>query len=141
MSDNARDDELLALLGRALHRAEPIPGPVHEAALAALGFCDPDAALAELTRDSLAGVRDEDGGPLVFDAGAVEIAVTVERGRIVGQLAPAGACGGALESARSASVDFRADDLGRFAVDAPPGPLRVVVEHPAGRVRTEWFNA
>ncbi len=141
MPDDTGDDELLALLGRALHSAEPVPGPVHEAALAAIGFCDPDAALAELTADLLAGVRDDDGGPLVFEAGHVEIAVTVEGGRIVGQLAPAGACGGTVESPRSGAVAFRSDDLGRFAVDAPAGPVRVVVEHPDGRVRTEWFHA
>ena len=141
MPDERPDDELADLLRLALEHADPVPRATHDAALAAFAFHDLDGALAELVSDSLTGVRDGLGGPLVFAMDHAEIAVTVEEGRLLGQVAPPVACAGTLEQANGASVTFRTDDLGRFVVDVAQGPVRIVLDHPDGRIRTDWFAA
>lgn len=135
------DDHLAALLRIALCRSDPVPDHVHEGALNAFAFRDLDGMLAELVNDSLAVVRDDDErGPLVFETEHVEIAVEVTDGRLVGQLAPPEACRGIVDSPNAEPKDFLTDDLGCFTIDVPHGPLRVVVRHPSGPVRTEWFR-
>lgn len=133
------DDALLALLGRALHLAEPVPPDVHRAALDAFAFRDIDAALAELVEGELAATRGDDG-PLVFATDEAEIVVDRSGRDAVGQLSPAGPWEGRVESPRHGEVPFRADDLGRFRVGLAGGPVRIVVELPNGAVRTDWFR-
>lgn len=141
MPDERPDDELADLMRRALEHAEPVPRAVHEAALSAFVMRDLDSALAELMADAFAGVRDTSDGPLVFAVDHAEIAVTIEDGRLVGQVAPPISCRGAVELANAGRVNFRTDDLGRFAVDVVPGPVRIVLDHTEGRIRTDWFAA
>jgi hypothetical protein len=134
------DDELLGRLGRALAAAEPVPPGAHQAALDAFAFRDIDAALATLVESAYATTRDDDDGPLVFAVADTEIVVDRSGRDAVGQLSPAGPWVGWLESASHAVVPFRADDLGRFRVALASGPVRIVVELPAGAVRTDWFR-
>lgn len=138
MLDERSDDELAQLVRHALDRGDPVPDAMHEAAISAYAFRDLDSALAELV-DSLPGVRDGEDGPLVFAVEHAEVAVAIENGRLIGQVAPPAACQGSVELAKGAPVTFQADELGRFAVEVEPGPARIVLEHPDGRVRTDWF--
>ena len=141
MDELRPDDDLADLLRQALEHADPVPRAMHEAALSAFAFRDLDGALAELESSELAGVRDEEPGPLVFALQHAEIAVEVEGGRLLGQVAPPTTCSGQVERANGGPVAFRTDDLGRFAVDVGPGPARIVLDHPEGRIRTDWFPA
>jgi hypothetical protein len=139
MLDERSDDELAELVRDALERGDPVPDAMHQAALSAFAFRDLDSALAQLVGDSMAGVRDLEDGPLVFAVEHAEIAVAVEDGRLIGQVAPPAACAGSVEQAKGSPVTFQTDELGRFAVEIPPGPARIVIDHPGGRVRTDWF--
>lgn len=141
MPDDLPDDELAELVRRTLAAADPVPRAMHDAAVSAFVLRDLDGALAELVSDSLAGVRDDSEGPLVFAVDNAEIAVTVEEGRLLGQVAPPVACAGAVEHANGGPVTFGTDDLGRFAVEVAPGPARIVLDHPDGGIHTDWFAA
>ena len=141
MRDELPDDDLDELLRDALEYADPVPEAVHEAALSALAFRDLDGELAELLSGSLAGVRDSADGPMVFAADHAEIAATIQDGRLLAQVAPPVVCTGEVRFANSRRVPIRTDELGRFAVDVTAGPARIVLDHPGGRIRTEWFAA
>lgn len=141
MSEQHRDDDLADLLRHALDHADPVPPAMHEAALSAFAFRDLDGALAELESSSWAGVRDEDAGPMVFATEHAEIAIAVEEGRLLGQVAPPILCTGEVKRADGEAVAFQTDDLGRFAVGVTPGPVRIVLDHPDGLIRTDWFPA
>jgi len=133
------DDALLALLGRALDAADPVPPAVHSGAIDAFAFRDIDAALAELVEGELSATRGDDG-PLVFATDDAEIVVDRSGRDAIGQLSPAGPWAGRVESPRHGDVAFRADDLGRFRVGLAGGPVRIIVELPDGAVRTDWFR-
>ena len=141
MPDELPDDDLADRVRHALEHADPVPRPMHDAALAAFAFRDLDGALAELLENALPGVRAAADGPMVFAVPHAEIAVTVEGGRLLGQVAPPDACTGAVEFANAEPQTIRTDELGRFAVDISPGPVRIVLDHPEGRIRTDWFSA
>lgn len=142
MSDETHLDDLQRLLGESLRDADPVPPELHRAALSAHAFVDLDAAVAELVaQEAASAVRDHGPAPLVFAADALEIALEVDGGRCRGQLAPAGPWPGRVESPGAPVREFQADELGRFALDVPGGPIRVVVAGPDGPVRTEWFLA
>jgi hypothetical protein len=90
------DDQLIASLGEAIRRADPVPEHVLAGARAAFTWRTIDAELAELVFDSateLSGVRSETmSRQVTFQAPGVEIEVMViDNGqrRIVGQLIPA----------------------------------------------------
>jgi hypothetical protein len=135
------DDALLDLLGQALDASEPVPDGARQGALDAFAFRDLDASLAELVEDeSLASVRGDDDGPLVFSTADVEIVVDRSGHDAVGQLSPPGPWEGRVESPWHEQVGFRADDLGRFRVELAGGPVRLVVDMPDGAVRTDWFR-
>jgi hypothetical protein len=143
----ASDDELLALVGRALRTADPVPDRVLDGARAAWTWRTIDDELATLVFDSaaeLTGVRSEETArQLTFRAPGMEIEVMVvdeATRRLVGQLIPPGAFTitllvGATELSQSS------DRLGRFSFDdVAPGPVRLVVADPDGTavVTTEW---
>ena len=134
------DDDLERLLGAALRDADPVPARLHDAALAAFAFRDPDAALAELVVGLTASVRDTRSDPLVFAADDLEIALEVDGRRCRGQLAPPGPWPARIEAPGGAGMPFLADELGQFSVEVPTGPIRLVVDGPTGLVRTEWFT-
>lgn len=145
--DEQRDDELTALLGRALRRAEAVPTRVIDGARAAFTWRTIDAELAELVFDSaneLTGVRSEQTARQVtFQAPGVEIEVMViENGhrRVVGQLVPTQEVTVQLIAGESVT-DVRSDHLGQFCFDdVPPGPVRLSVLGSSGEnlVQTEW---
>lgn len=134
------DDELLAMIGDALRATDPVPPDVHDRAVAAYELRDLDARLAELV-DETSLVRAADGSQLVFAAEHAEIALEVLAGRVHGLVAPGAACAGAVIVPGQDPVPFRTDELGRFSVAVPGGVLRVVLDHPDGGVRTDWFHA
>ena len=141
------DDELLALVGRALRTADPVPDRVLEGARAAWTWRTIDEELAELVFDSaseLTGVRSEDTArQLTFRAPGMEIEVMVTdqaTRRIVGQLVPPGAFSIRL-LVGDAEWAQTTDRLGRFTFeDVAPGPVRMVVADVTGApiVTTEW---
>ena len=141
------DDELLAVLGRALDASDPVPETVLEGARAAFTWRNIDTELAEIVFDSaqeLTGVRSEDvNRQVTFEAPGVEIEVmVVENGarRLVGQLVPP--TERTVELVGSDSVESAdTDRLGRFTFDdIAPGPVRLVVLGADGErlVQTEW---
>lgn len=147
------EDELYEELRAVLHRADPVPAAVEEAARASFTWRTVDAELAELAYDSaldddrLAGVRSVAAGPrtVTFEGAGVTVEVEVAeeggRRRLLGQLVPPGV----------ASVDVRhgagvvtvtADEVGRFTVEAlPPGPvsLRCTPAGGGAAVETSWL--
>ena len=135
-----RDDDLLAILGEALRATDPVPPDVHDRAVAAFELRDLDARLAELV-DEPAGVRSAEHPQLVFEAVHAEIALELAEGEVHGLVAPGAACAGSITVPGEAPIMFRTDELGRFTVAVPGGVMRVVLDHPEGRVRTEWFHA
>jgi len=144
---NASDDELLALVGRALRAADPVPDHVIDGARAAWTWRTIDEELAELVFDSsnqLAGVRSEDTArQLTFRSPGVEIEVMVTdeaSRRVIGQLIPPGEFTVRLLIG-DAVIEEPTDRLGRFTFNGiAPGPVRLVVvdEHGHHLVITEW---
>ncbi len=145
--DPLTDDELLALVGRAIEASDPVPDLVLDGARAAFTWRTIDTELAELVFDSaheLSGVRSEDvNRQVTFQAPGVEIEVMViESGsrRLVGQLVPPGAVTVELVSGDTVQ-SATTDRLGRFTFDElAPGPVRLVVLDTEGErvVQTEW---
>lgn len=141
------DDELLALVGRALQMADPVPDRVLAGARAAWTWRTIDEELAELVFDSaaeLTGVRSEDTArQLTFRAPGLEIEVMVvdeASRRLVGQLIPPGEFTVQL-AVGDQVLDEATDRLGRFTFDAvAPGPVRISVIGTDGThvVSTEW---
>jgi hypothetical protein len=149
------DDELERQLRRLAADREPVPPELLRAAVDAFAWRDIDAALAELTYDSLtdsdeaALVRGSPGQRLVsFAAGGITIDVEVTSagaGRtVLGQIAPP----------QPATVDVRhpadtvtveADELGRFRCGPlPAGPASLRLRPPPGgsgpAIVTDWIS-
>jgi hypothetical protein len=141
------DDELLELVGRALHAADPVPDSVVAGARAAWTWRTIDEELAELVFDSaaeLTGVRSEETArQLTFRSPGLEIEVMVvddTSRRLVGQLVPPGSFTIQL-IAGDAQQETTTDRLGRFSFNAvAPGPVRLALVDPDGHhvVTTEW---
>jgi hypothetical protein len=148
---NRLEEELREL---AAHR-EPVPPELLAAAVAAFGWRDIDAELAELVYDSLAetsgaaAVRGSAGQRLVsFRAGEVAIDVEVAPGggglHVLGQIMPPRAARVELRQQRDVAT-VTADELGRFEYGPlDPGPLSLRL-HPgpgAGQqaVTTDWVT-
>jgi len=136
------DDEwVLETLGRVLRAVDPVPPQVHDAALAAFAARDIDARLAHLLDEPQPVVRAANAPALVFTTDDVEIALEVIDGSVVGLVAPGAPCTGIVDAPGRGRRSFRTDELGRFSVEAPAGVLRLLLDHPSGRVRTDWFHA
>lgn len=145
--DSPFEGELLALVGRAIDAADPVPERVLEGARGAFTWRTIDTELAEMVFDStqeLSGVRSEDvNRQVTFQAPGVEIEVMViESGgrRLVGQLIPPAAMTIELVASDAVSA-VDSDRLGRFTFDdIAPGPVRLVVLGADGErvVQTEW---
>lgn len=149
MSDNTRDDRLLASLAAAFEATDPIPEAVVAAAKATFTWRTIDAELASLVFDSateeLAGVRRADSTrQMTFRTPGVEIELVVmseTSRRVVGQLVPPQAAEVILhheDDERTA----QSDSLGRFAFhDVPSGSIRltcVLKDESGAVVQTEW---
>ncbi len=159
-------DALLDELRDVARRLDPVDEETRLAARSMFAYRDLDAALAELTFDSLldaplVAVRSQatTARQLSFDAGAFQIEIEVvaegDRRRLVGQCVPSGevevevwsaigpetgatAGGGPLPAEPVARVV--ADDYGRFVVEVEPGTLRLRCRWPAsgGHVDSAW---
>lgn len=142
------DQQLLAVLGKVLDAADPVPAAVTEFAKAGFGWRNLDAELAELVFDSateeLVGVRSAaDTRQVTFRAPGVEIEVAVVAEgtrRIVGQLVPP----------QPATIELRhgkqhqtteSDSLGRFTFhDVPAGPISLRCDLGGDQsVQTDWL--
>lgn len=145
--DHLSDDELIALVGRALATADPVPDHVVAGARAAWSWRTIDEELAELVFDSateLAGVRAEQAArQLTFRSPGVEIEVMVtddDARRLIGQLIPPGEFVVRLVVGDRV-IEEPSDRLGRFTFESvAPGPVRLVVVDEDGQhlVTTEW---
>lgn len=128
---NPSATDLLALVRSAVAAADPVPASVVTAAKVSLTWLTVDAELASLIEDSavapLAGVRGRGPRLLTFEGAdttvVVEVTAVGAGRRLLGQLVdPRPADIEVRHVAGSLSV--RADDLGRFTVDAvPAGPV------------------
>lgn len=145
---NVDDEQLMGALRAALTGADVVPESVTEAARAAFGWRTIDADLAALSYDSfledkeLAGVRSSSEGArmLTFDSADLTVEISVERGRIIGQLVPPQA--GVVEVRHPGnSVTVHADEFGRFACDGVPrGPFSLrCVTSTATPIVTDWI--
>ncbi len=142
------DDRLLEDLRAALRRAGG-PTPVTAATgEAAFTWRTVDAELAVLAEEPAAAgpppLRGAPPGPrtLAFRGTRLSVELEATGTGLVGQLVPPTTgevvlqgCGGDLGRAR-------ADELGCFTLDHPPGDLvRMRCETPAGGLVTEWFRS
>ncbi|MFI5912919.1 hypothetical protein [Dactylosporangium sp. NPDC051541] len=149
------EEEVLSSLRDIAGRRDPVPPNVLAAARASLAWRDPDAALAELTRDSLdrliavrGGIRGGTPRVLTFFSGAltIDVQVTARSGAVdvVGELAPVIPAKVVVESP-AGSHETTADEEGRFRFDGvAAGPVRLrcepAVEGAFVPVRTEWVQ-
>jgi hypothetical protein len=146
MSDDAA---LLAAIARVHARVDPVPELVREAAHAAFGWRDPDAAVAELVADEApaeAGARAA-GGPRLLSFALGDLTVDLEvhahgsSRRVLGMLSPVAA--GRLHARRGIAEDEVAlDAWGRFVLeDLPAGPFRLRWRPATGpAVVTSWIT-
>ncbi|MEV8514816.1 hypothetical protein [Dactylosporangium sp. NPDC051484] len=145
------EEEVLSSLREIAGRHDPVPPAVLAAARASLAWRDPDAALAELVRDSLNRLIAVRGGTprvLTFLGGAltIDVQVTSRAGAVdvVGELAPVVAARVVVESP-GGSHETAADAEGRFRFEGvAPGPVRLRCEPEVDGafvpVRTEWVQ-
>ncbi len=142
------DNELLALLGRAIDATDPIPDQVLDAAKGAYAWFGIDDELASLSFDSmteeLAGARSATTSDrqLTFTSPGVEVELSLmgdgER-RLIGQFTPPAEATIVLETT-DATRETTADHLGRFRfADVAGGLLRLTIVSGATRVKTEWI--
>lgn len=143
-------DPMFATLRDVIHRADPVPAAVVDAARAAYAWRTIDAELAELTADSAmatAGVRSSAAPRLLTFEGAgieveVEVAQTGSTRHLSGQLVPVGP---AQVTVRwlGGSQETTADELGRFAVERIPGgsvSLAIVAVGAGRPIVTSWIS-
>jgi hypothetical protein len=146
------DDQLLARLHAVAAMHDPVPDDVVLAARSAWAYRRLDAQLAELVEDSAlelepSGVRSDaaDNRLLTFSSEVaeieVEVVVTGERRRVVGQCIP----GTILEvTVREPDVErvIPTDDLGRFEIEVAAGlvSLRCAWPHTGHVVETAWVR-
>jgi hypothetical protein len=147
------DDELQALLARALRDADEVPDAAVAAALAAFDVGRLDGELARLVSDSggreLAGVR-HDGAPadrllsFVWAAGTIEVDLPGDEPVVLGQLDPPDVATVVVEVADpegpSHEQPVAVDALGRFRLPVGPGAVRLRLDTAAGPVVTSWIT-
>ncbi|MYX43709.1 hypothetical protein GTW59_21985 [Streptomyces sp. SID89] len=126
---------------------DPVPAHLCQLAVEAYALHDLDARVAELTFDSLldaAPVRGALESPrmLTFQAGELTVDVEVTGDGLLGQLLPPQPAAIEVLHGLRPSARLTADDLGRFAGDAPPtGPFALRLRTGADTVVTEWLRA
>ncbi|MDF3301774.1 hypothetical protein [Streptomyces tropicalis] len=126
---------------------DPVPAELRRLAVEAFALHDLDARLAELTFDSLVDalpVRGATDVPrmLTFRAGGLTVDVEVGGDGLLGQLIPPGPARIEVLSGPRPGVPIVADELGRFAGDAPPaGPFALRLRTGGETVVTEWLRA
>jgi len=143
------DDELLALLGRALRVAPGAPREVVEAGKAAWAWRNIDAELAALTHDSLlddalatAATRAEPAPlrTMTFQSAELAIEVEVTDDALLGQFVPAQPGQVEVVVQQGGSTALTVDEVGFFVVrPTPSGPFRLHCRTAEGTsVVTDW---
>lgn len=147
----AVEQQLLDELRRVASAVDPVPAEALFAARSAFAYHRLDAALAELTFDSLerqgepAGVRSADtaarqlsfqAGPLLVE---VEVLVDGDQRQLVGQCVPGGPVDIDIRQPGSDQT-VASDDLGRFQAQAEPGPVSLRCTWPMTQqvIETAW---
>ncbi|UUW90696.1 hypothetical protein ABFU82_18595 [Nocardioides sp. WV_118_6] len=150
--ENLSDDQLLALLGRALADGAAVPQRRRDAARAAFTWRAVDAELAALLHDSAldagAAVRSSDAGAagprtLSFEQAGLtlELEHDLAGGELLGEVVGEPGAVVRLERTDAAPVAVRADVSGFFRVEGVTlGPLRVVVERDDRVLTTPWVT-
>ena len=145
MNEANEVDELLHELRRAFELLDPPPPALFEAARAAFAFRDPDASLAELTREATPAAAGLRGSSRLLTFTGDDVTVEL-------QVSPAGGVRvltGRLSPARPATLCVRhsrgetrthVDESGHFvAGDVPPGQVMLHFTLPdATTVVTSW---
>ena len=142
--DHARlEDELR----QATAVLDPVPAELRRIAVEAYALHDLDARIAELTFDSLTDAVPVRGAPdvprmLTFHTGGLTVDVEVTEDGLMGQLLPPQPAAVEVLHGPRAGVLLTADDMGRFAGDAPPtGPFALRLRTGGEVVVTEWLRA
>ncbi|MER5430067.1 hypothetical protein [Streptomyces sp. NPDC002588] len=126
---------------------DPVPAELRLLAVEAYALHDLDARIAELTFDSLTDaipVRGAVDVPrmLTFHTGGLTVDVEVTDEGLMGQLMPPQPASVEVLHGPRASASLTADELGRFACDAPPaGPFALRLRTGGEVVVTEWLRA
>ena len=140
------DDVLVALLGEALDRAEPVPDEAVSAAYAAVELDSLNEELAALVFDSaeesaLAAMRAVDVETrllsFVNDHLTLDVELHADGLTLIGQLTPAGDQTLDVERFDGSSTPAEIDEFGRFRAHVPHGPIRLRV---VGRLVTPWIT-
>ncbi len=140
-------DPTLDLLRATASRVDPVPDALVTMAKESFTWRTIDAELAELVFDSLVdevvGVRGaggrEQARSMSFETAGGAIEIEVDRGRLVGQVAPAAAVLVELRHP-SGTIADHSDVVGRFRFDGvPTGPVRITVSGEGPTISTEWF--
>ncbi|QKW30435.1 hypothetical protein HUT11_33195 [Streptomyces seoulensis] len=140
-----------AVLEEELRRAaavlDPVPAHLRQLAVQAYALHDLDARVAELTFDSLLDALPVRGAldvprMLTFQAGELTVDVEVTGDGLLGQVLPPQPAAVEVLHGPRPGARLVADDLGRFAGDAPPtGPFALRLRTGAEVVVTEWLRA
>jgi len=149
--DGLSDDDLLALLGRAVAEDAAVPERRRAAARAAFGWRSVDAELAALLHDSAleegAAVRSSGAGPrtLSFEDDGTTLELEHDGagagGELLGEVVGVPGAVVRLERADAEPVAVRADASGFFRVEGVgTGPVRVVVELDGRALTTPWVT-
>ncbi|MFC4506965.1 MULTISPECIES: hypothetical protein [Streptomyces] len=126
---------------------DPVPAQLRQIAVEAYALHDLDARIAELTFDSLTDaipVRGAQDVPrmLTFHSGGLTVDVEVSEDGLLGQLLPPQSALVEVLHGPRAGASLSADDLGRFACEAPPsGPFALRLRTGGEVVVTEWLRA
>ncbi|MDQ0584779.1 hypothetical protein [Streptomyces rishiriensis] len=140
-------DRLEEELRQAAAILDPVPAELRRTAIEAYALHDLDARIAELTFDSLVDaipVRGAVDVPrmLTFHTGGLTVDVEVTDEGLMGQLLPPQSASIEVLHGPRAGASLIADDLGRFACDAPlGGPFALRLRTGAEVVVTEWLRA
>lgn len=161
LDEASLDERLLGRLRAAAAHLDPVPDDAVLAARSMLAHLRLDAELAELVFDSevdrpLVGLRSHTPAArhVTFDAGSAQIDVEVvqegARRRLVGQCVPATEVALTVYrqddpgsgSSRVTWAETATDELGRFVVEVPAGPvsLRCVWADGALTAETAWVR-
>ncbi|MET9384362.1 hypothetical protein ABZY09_25650 [Streptomyces sp. NPDC002928] len=140
-------DRLEEELRAAAAILDPVPAELCRIAVEAYALHDLDARIAELTFDSLVdaipvrGVMDPPR-MLTFRTGELTVDVEVTSEGLLGQVLPPQAARIEVLNGPQPAAPLTADDLGRFACDAPPaGPFALRLRTGGEVVVTEWLRA
>jgi hypothetical protein len=151
MAVQPSDEQLLAVLQRALKARRDVPHEFVRAAKDAFAWHDIDADLAQLTYDSVHGAdlagsrtRAEDASirALTFTSPRLTIELEVTPEALLGQIMPIQAATVEVQTSAGAEAEVAADEIGCFSVrPAPRGTFRLRCIAVGGiDVRTGWIT-